>query len=161
MLRVRDVMKATELPCCARSQNGLAALVQLAVRATPSARSRAPASVVTLRSPCAYALAARAQGSSKGCGCLLVVDDAHVLLGTLSDGDLRRALAASGEAALGLTVSELMNFNKPFPRTVCPDDMARARTPPPRRPGGPALCHTLPRRRRHTRRWCRWSRSRL
>ena len=53
-----------------------------------------------------------------------MVDDTRQLCGTLSDGDLRRALAASGEAALTLTVSELMNFNKPFPRFVCPDEMA-------------------------------------
>lgn len=54
------------------------------------------------------------------------MDDAQQLLGTLSDGDLRRALAAKGEAALSLTVDELMNFNKPFPRTVGGDDMVRA-----------------------------------
>lgn len=66
------------------------------------------------------------QGSSKGSGCLLVLDEDKRLLGTLSDGDLRRALAKTGEAALSLTVMELMNFKKPFPRTVTSDMMARA-----------------------------------
>ena len=54
-----------------------------------------------------------------------MVDDTNQLCGTLSDGDLRRALAAKGEGALTLSVSELMNFNKPFPRTVCAEDMVR------------------------------------
>jgi CBS-domain-containing membrane protein len=43
-------------------------------------------------------------GTSKGCGCLLVVDDHRTLLGTLSDGDLRRALTKSGQGVLALTV---------------------------------------------------------
>ena len=30
--------------------------------------------------------------SAKGCGCVLVVDDAGRLLGTFTDGDLRRTL---------------------------------------------------------------------
>lgn len=64
------------------------------------------------------------QGSSKGSGCLLVLDADRRLLGTLSDGDLRRALARTGEAALELTVLELMNFKKPFPRTVTAETMA-------------------------------------
>ena len=64
---------------------------------------------------------------------MLVLDEEQRLLGTLSDGDLRRALAAQGEAALALTVDKLMNYNKPFPRTVTADLMARAR-PGPRAP---------------------------
>ena len=48
--------------------------------------------------------------SSKGKGCLLVVDDLRtcVLLGTFTDGDLRRSLQREGEAALQIPVSQLM-----------------------------------------------------
>lgn len=157
LLRVRDVMKTTDLPCCTPDQNGLAALVQLAVRAdTPPCsplpcpsipRSLPPRLVPSpprAASTCSRLSAGQgpwgacpatlpshndllppAQGSSKGSGCLLVLDSERRLLGTLSDGDLRRALAKTGEAALQLTVKELMNFKKPFPRTVAADMMAR------------------------------------
>ncbi|KZV34772.1 putative arabinose 5-phosphate isomerase-like [Dorcoceras hygrometricum] len=59
--------------------------------------------------------------SSKGCGCLLVIDDDHHLLGTFTDGDLRRTLKASGEGIFKLTVGEMCNRN---PRTIGPDAMA-------------------------------------
>lgn len=59
--------------------------------------------------------------SSKGCGCLLVVDDEHHLIGTFTDGDLRRTLKASGEGIFKLTVGE-MCYRKP--RTIDPDAMA-------------------------------------
>ncbi|EYU22259.1 hypothetical protein ABFS82_09G006100 [Erythranthe guttata] len=59
--------------------------------------------------------------SSKGCGCLLVVDDDYHLLGTFTDGDLRRTLKASGEGIFKLTVGEMCNRN---PRTIDPDAMA-------------------------------------
>ncbi|XP_068664543.1 probable arabinose 5-phosphate isomerase [Aristolochia californica] len=59
--------------------------------------------------------------TSKGCGCLLVVDDNHCLIGTFTDGDLRRTLKASGEAIFKLTVGEMCNRN---PRTIGPDAMA-------------------------------------
>jgi len=66
----------------------------------------------------------RLAGSSKGCGCLLVVDEQNKLLGTFSDADFRRALAHKGERALSLPVKELMNYRKAYPRTVL--DTAKA-----------------------------------
>ncbi|PIN27045.1 Arabinose-5-phosphate isomerase [Handroanthus impetiginosus] len=59
--------------------------------------------------------------TSKGCGCLLVIDDDYHLLGTFTDGDLRRTLKASGEGIFKLTVGEMCNRN---PRTIDPDSMA-------------------------------------
>ncbi|KAJ8616064.1 hypothetical protein MRB53_035436 [Persea americana] len=59
--------------------------------------------------------------TSKGCGCLLVVDDDYHLIGTFTDGDLRRTLKASGEAIFKLTVGEMCNRN---PRTIGSDAMA-------------------------------------
>ena len=47
--------------------------------------------------------------TSKGCGCLLVVDDEYHLIGTFTDGDLRRTLKASGPAIFSLTVGEMCN----------------------------------------------------
>jgi len=38
--------------------------------------------------------------TSKGCKCLLVIDDRYRLIGTFTDGDLRCTLRASGEAIL-------------------------------------------------------------
>ncbi|CAN6545336.1 unnamed protein product [Malus baccata var. baccata] len=59
--------------------------------------------------------------TSKGCGCLLVIDAEHRLIGTFTDGDLRRTLKASGEAIFKLTVGEVCNRH---PRTIGPDAMA-------------------------------------
>ncbi|MBA0802656.1 hypothetical protein Gohar_012934 [Gossypium harknessii] len=60
--------------------------------------------------------------SSKGCGCLLVIDDEYHLLGTFTDGDLRRTLIkASGEAIFKLRVGDMCNRE---PRTIGPDAMA-------------------------------------
>ncbi|KAF6154780.1 hypothetical protein GIB67_032392 [Kingdonia uniflora] len=59
--------------------------------------------------------------TSKGCGCLLVIDDEHRLIGTFTDGDLRRTLKASGEGIFKLTVGEMCNRS---PRTINPDAMA-------------------------------------
>ncbi|KMZ70954.1 Arabinose 5-phosphate isomerase [Zostera marina] len=59
--------------------------------------------------------------TSKGCGCLLVVDDAHHLIGTFTDGDLRRTLKASREAIFRLTVGSICNRN---PRIISVDAMA-------------------------------------
>ncbi|KAK7245359.1 hypothetical protein RIF29_40199 [Crotalaria pallida] len=59
--------------------------------------------------------------TSKGCGCLLVVDDNHRLIGTFTDGDLRRTLKASGDAIFKLTVGEMCNRK---PRIIGPDAMA-------------------------------------
>ncbi|KAK9146395.1 hypothetical protein Sjap_006298 [Stephania japonica] len=47
--------------------------------------------------------------TSKGCGCLLVIDDEHHLIGTFTDGDLRRTLKASREGIFKLTVGEMCN----------------------------------------------------
>ena len=57
-------------------------------------------------------------GSSKGCGCLLVVDELNNFLGTFSDSDLRRALADKSDDALLLSVKQLMNYKKSFPRVI-------------------------------------------
>ncbi|XP_061343473.1 probable arabinose 5-phosphate isomerase [Gastrolobium bilobum] len=59
--------------------------------------------------------------TSKGCGCLLVIDDDHHLIGTFTDGDLRRTLKASGEAIFKLTVGKMCNRG---PRIIGPDAMA-------------------------------------
>lgn len=59
--------------------------------------------------------------TSKGCGCLLVVDDTYHLIGTFTDGDLRRTLKAYGEGIFKLTVGEMCNRS---PRTISPGAMA-------------------------------------
>ncbi|GFZ05959.1 sugar isomerase (SIS) family protein [Actinidia rufa] len=59
--------------------------------------------------------------TSKGCGCLLVINDQYHLIGTFTDGDLRRTLKASGEGIFKLTVGQMCNRN---PRTISPDAMA-------------------------------------
>ncbi|XP_065875569.1 probable arabinose 5-phosphate isomerase [Euphorbia lathyris] len=59
--------------------------------------------------------------TSKGCGCLLVIDEEHHLIGTFTDGDLRRTLKASGEGIFKLTVGEMCNRH---PRTISSDAMA-------------------------------------
>ncbi|KAK2971680.1 hypothetical protein RJ640_007718 [Escallonia rubra] len=59
--------------------------------------------------------------TSKGCGCLLVIDDEYHLIGTFTDGDLRRTLKASGEGIFKLTVGDMCNRS---PRTISPDAMA-------------------------------------
>ncbi|KAL8457149.1 hypothetical protein ACS0TY_035116 [Phlomoides rotata] len=47
--------------------------------------------------------------TTKGCGCLLVIDDDYHLLGTFTDGDLRRTLKASGEQIFKLSVGKMCN----------------------------------------------------
>ncbi|KAK7336876.1 hypothetical protein VNO77_17427 [Canavalia gladiata] len=59
--------------------------------------------------------------TSKGCGCLLVIDESYHLIGTFTDGDLRRTLRASGEAIFKLTVGEMCNRN---PRIIGPEAKA-------------------------------------
>lgn len=59
--------------------------------------------------------------TSKGCGCLLVVNTENRLIGTFTDGDLRRTLKSSGERIFKLTVGEMCNRN---PRTITGDAMA-------------------------------------
>ncbi|XP_074571583.1 putative arabinose 5-phosphate isomerase [Curcuma longa] len=59
--------------------------------------------------------------TSKGCGCLLVVDEMLHLIGTFTDGDLRRTLKEYGAAIFNLTVGEMCNRN---PRSISPEAMA-------------------------------------
>ncbi|CAN6462146.1 unnamed protein product [Victoria cruziana] len=59
--------------------------------------------------------------TSKGCGCLLVIDKQYHLIGTFTDGDLRRTLKANGEAIFKLRVGDVCNRN---PRTIDPEAMA-------------------------------------
>ncbi|KAG6606370.1 probable arabinose 5-phosphate isomerase [Cucurbita moschata] len=59
--------------------------------------------------------------TSKGCGCLLVIDEEYHLIGTFTDGDLRRTLKASGEGIFKLTVGQMCNRK---PRTIDPEAMA-------------------------------------
>ncbi|KAL3824930.1 hypothetical protein ACJIZ3_020959 [Penstemon smallii] len=59
--------------------------------------------------------------TSKGCGCLLIIDDEYHLLGTFTDGDLRRTLKASGEGIFKLAVGDMCNRH---PRKIGPDAMA-------------------------------------
>ncbi|KAJ3704662.1 hypothetical protein LUZ61_008367 [Rhynchospora tenuis] len=58
--------------------------------------------------------------TSKGCGCLLVIDDSYRLIVTFTDGDLRRALKANGADIFKLTVGQMCNRN---PRTITADAM--------------------------------------
>lgn len=61
--------------------------------------------------------------SSKGKGCVLVVEslDSKKLLGTFTDGDLRRSLQKLGESALKTAINELMTGT---PRTIKEEAMA-------------------------------------
>ncbi|KAH0462669.1 hypothetical protein IEQ34_010244 [Dendrobium chrysotoxum] len=59
--------------------------------------------------------------TSKGCGCLLVINAENRLIGTFTDGDLRRTLKSNGEGIFKLTVGEMCNRN---PRTITPEAMA-------------------------------------
>eukprot|EP00958_Prasinococcus_capsulatus_P011752 scaffold1172_cov409-Prasinococcus_capsulatus_cf.AAC.8 len=71
-----------------------------------------------------YSGAGTMSDASKGCGCLLCVDDNNKLLGTLADADMRRALTKEGPEVLEKTVKELMNFSKSFPATTTEEVMA-------------------------------------
>lgn len=59
--------------------------------------------------------------TTKGCGCLLVIDDNYHLVGTFTDGDLRRTLKAYGEGIFKLTVGEMCNRK---PRIIGSEAMA-------------------------------------
>lgn len=59
--------------------------------------------------------------SGKALGCTVVTDDNNQLLGTFTDGDLRRTLQARGEETLELPVCEVMHRT---PLTVPSDMMA-------------------------------------
>jgi arabinose-5-phosphate isomerase len=47
--------------------------------------------------------------TSKGCGCLIVVDECHRLIGTFTDGDLRRTLKSYNEKIFQLTIGKICN----------------------------------------------------
>lgn len=53
------------------------------------------------------------QLTSKGCGCLIVVDGYKRLIGTFTDGDLRRTLGSNRDNIFQLRVGEVCN------RLVC------------------------------------------
>lgn len=59
--------------------------------------------------------------SNKRCGCLLIVDDDMHLQGIFTDGDLRRALQASGPQALSKTLDSMMTKT---PKWIAPDALA-------------------------------------
>lgn len=46
--------------------------------------------------------------SNKRCGCILIVDEAQVLQGIFTDGDLRRSLQKHGASSLHLSMEEVM-----------------------------------------------------
>ena len=47
--------------------------------------------------------------TSKGCGCLIVVDEYRHLIGTFTDGDLRRTLKSYSEKIFQLTIGKICN----------------------------------------------------
>lgn len=49
--------------------------------------------------------------SEKKCGCLLIVDDKHKLLGIFTDGDLRRTLQAEGGESMEMEMQKLMTLS--------------------------------------------------
>lgn len=59
--------------------------------------------------------------SKKRCGCVLVVDGSHQLLGIFTDGDLRRSLQKHGGDILNASIQELMTAN---PHSIDPDLLA-------------------------------------
>jgi arabinose-5-phosphate isomerase len=59
--------------------------------------------------------------SRKGLGLAVVEDEAGVLAGVLSDGDLRRLLEREGPRALALTAGEAMHRGA---RTIGPEELA-------------------------------------
>ena len=63
--------------------------------------------------------------SSKGCGCVLVVDGDLKLVGTFTDGDLRRKLSEHGGSVLQKTMAELMSNT---PRVTTEDTKVLARS---------------------------------
>ncbi|KAL6493471.1 putative arabinose 5-phosphate isomerase [Orobanche gracilis] len=67
--------------------------------------------------------------TSKGCGCLLVIDDDYHLLGTFTDGDLRRTLMvkATGEGIFELTVGEMCNSETEDNKTRCNGSRSNAK----------------------------------
>ena len=52
--------------------------------------------------------------SNKRCGCILVVDKEHKMLGIFTDGDLRRTLQKVGGQVLEVKIKDVMNPNPSF-----------------------------------------------
>lgn len=59
--------------------------------------------------------------SDKRCGCILIADDNHHLLGVFTDGDLRRTLQKVGEKIFATPLKEVMN---PNPTVIGPEILA-------------------------------------
>lgn len=59
--------------------------------------------------------------SDKRCGCLLIHDGSHRLLGIFTDGDLRRCLLQGGSAAMETPVEQFMSTH---PKWIRPDALA-------------------------------------
>jgi arabinose-5-phosphate isomerase len=59
--------------------------------------------------------------SNKRCGCILIVDPNHKLLGIFTDGDLRRTLQNKGSRVMDVQVHKVMN---PMPSAIEPDILA-------------------------------------
>eukprot|EP00884_Botryococcus_braunii_P001675 jgi/Botrbrau1/11508/Bobra.0198s0006.1 len=72
--------------------------------------------------------------TAKGLGCVLVVDAEGALLGTFTDGDLRRSLQQQGAKVLETTVGQVMHRT---PRTTSSEakavDAMQAMEGPPRK----------------------------
>lgn len=59
--------------------------------------------------------------SNKRCGCILVTDQDHKMLGIFTDGDLRRTLQKVGSQVLEVRIKDVMN---PKPSSIGPDVLA-------------------------------------
>lgn len=59
--------------------------------------------------------------SNKRCGCILVVDNEHKMMGIFTDGDLRRTLQKVGSHVLEVRMKDVMN---PSPSFIGPDVLA-------------------------------------
>lgn len=80
-----------------------------------------PLSGLPLAKPDEKLVDALVELSSKGQGCLLVVDDANTLLGVFTDGDLRRSLHEKGGEILQAPIKDLMSST---PRTTLAEGKA-------------------------------------
>ena len=80
-----------------------------------------PLSGLPLAKPDEKLVDALVELSSKGQGCLLVVDDANTLLGVFTDGDLRRSLHEKGGEVLQAPIKDLMSST---PRTTLAEGKA-------------------------------------
>merc|ERR1712100_314652 len=80
-----------------------------------------PLSGLPLAKPDEKLVDALVELSSKGQGCLLIVDDANTLLGVFTDGDLRRSLHEKGGEILQAPIKDLMSST---PRTTLAEGKA-------------------------------------